>query len=91
METKNILSQDSFVEVALYMRLAQQIAKTLGLKYKDANVLLEIIREVYQVEICREKIKAIETMVSQGQAKGGCCGGRAESIPDEDAWEVTDE
>lgn len=87
-EKNNILSQDSFIEVALYMRLAQQIAKTLGLKYKDANVLLEIIREVYQVEICREKIRAIETMTKM--PKGGCCGGSTKPV-DDDAWEVTDE
>jgi len=92
METnKNLLSNESFLELSQYLMYAQEIAKKLGLKYKDAMVLMEIIREVYQIEICRQKLEAIQTMAAN-KGKQGCgtgCGCQTEEV--DESWEIEDE
>lgn len=95
MEAKqeNLLSKESFLELSEYLVYAQEIAKRLNLKHKDANVLIEIIREVYQIEICRQKLEAIQKMTANKSSGGGCgesCGCTG-SEDEPEGWEISDE
>jgi hypothetical protein len=77
---ERILSDDSFIELAYYVAMVGKIAKANKLDHKDPNLLVNLIKETYQIEAYRRSMAA----------QGGCCGGNGVCSPSKDILDLGD-